>query len=241
MMKYGPLSYFLIGIVVLVDVWSSQLRKGLTNRNEGFLLLPFHVYLSTLFSCLSWWFIFAIEHASLADLFSEKNAYYAKKFFGGLFGVGSEEHPAFLNRDSWQEALKLTYETLTMSIMAIGFSTIAMFLTVIPAARNIANGSLTLVGKWYNWLFFGFVRILYIFSRAIPELVWAMIIVFILKPGILPGAIALALHNFGILGKLCAEVIENLDERPVRNLASSGASKSQMLLYGVLPSSCRSF
>ena len=62
-----------------------------------------------------------------------------------------------------------------------------------------------------------------------------MIIIFILKPGILPGAIALALHNFGILGKLCAEVIEDLDDRPVRNLALNGASKSQMLMYGVLP------
>ncbi|HVI21717.1 MAG TPA: ABC transporter permease subunit, partial [Bacillus sp. (in: firmicutes)] len=46
---------------------------------------------------------------------------------------------------------------------------------------------------------------------------------------------------FGILGKLCAEVIENMDERPVRNLASSGASKSQMLLYGVLPSAMPQF
>ena len=146
-----------------------------------------------------------------------------------------------MNRDSWLEALGLTYETLRMSIMAIGFSTIAMFLTVIPAARNIANGTLTLVGKWYNWLFFGFIRVMYIFSRAIPELVWAMIIVFILKPGILPGAIALALHNFGILGKLCAEVIENADERPVRNLASSGASKGKCSFTVCCLLSCRSF
>ena len=52
--------------------------------------------------------------------------------------------PGFFKLNSWKEALlKLTYETLRMSIMAIGFSTIAMFLTVIPAARNIANGSLT--------------------------------------------------------------------------------------------------
>ena len=159
------------------------------------------------------------------------------KSFLLVYLVLGTEDPAFLNFESWKQALTLTYETLRMSVMAIGFSTIAMFLTVIPAARNIANGSLTLVGKWYNWLLFGFVRVLYIFSRAIPELVWAMIIVFILKPGILPGAIALALHNFGILGKLCAEVIENMDERPVRNLASSGASKTQMLLYGVLPTS----
>jgi phosphonate transport system permease protein len=232
--------FFLIGIVVLVDIWSSQLRKGMVNPKRGFSVTTFSALLASSFLVISWWFIFAIEHASLTDLFSEKNAYYGKKFFAGLFGVGMED-PAFLNADSWREALKLTYETLRMSVMAIGFSTVAMFLTVIPAARNIANGSLTLVGKWYNWLFFGFIRILYIFSRAIPELVWAMIIVFILKPGILPGAIALALHNFGILGKLCAEVIENMDERPVRNLASSGASKSQMLLYGVLPSAMPQF
>ena len=182
----------------------------------------------------SWWFVFVVEKASLSDLFSEKNAYYAGRFFAGLFGIG-EESPAFLNPDSWKTALGLTYETLRMSIMAIGFSTIAMFLTVIPAARNIADGSLTLAGKWYNWISFGFVRIMYIFSRAIPELVWAMMIIFILKPGILPGAIALALHNFGILGKLCAEVIEDLDGRPIRNLALNGASKGQMLIYGVLP------
>jgi phosphonate transport system permease protein len=62
-----------------------------------------------------------------------------------------------------------------------------------------------------------------------------MIIVFIFKPGILAGALALALHNFGILGKLCTEVVEDLDLRPVRNLASSGASSGQLLFYGVLP------
>ena len=78
--------------------------------------------------------------------------------------------------------------------------------------------------------------VFYIFSRSVPELVWAMMIIFILKPGILPGAIAFALHNFGILGKLWAEVIEDLDAtRPIRNLASTGASKIEILFYGVLP------
>ncbi|WP_428911038.1 PhnE/PtxC family ABC transporter permease [Niallia sp. Krafla_26] len=226
--------FFLIGIVVLVDFWSSQLRKGMHDTKKGAPIVRFSVFLTFLMLAFSWWFIFAIEKASLTDLFSEKNAYYAGQFFAGLFGVG-EERVAFFDWESWKQALGLTFETLRMSIMAIGFSTIGMFLTVIPAARNIADGSLTLLGKWYNWILFGFVRIMYVFSRAIPELVWAMIIIFILKPGILPGAIALALHNFGILGKLCAEVIEDLDQGPVRNLALNGASKSQMLLYGVLP------
>ena len=226
--------FFLIGIVVLIDFWSSHLRKGMNEAKKRSPILIFSLFLTIALLMFSWWFVFVVEKASLTDLFSEKNAYYAKRFFAGLFGIG-EENPAFLNPDSWKTALGLTYETLRMSIMAIGFSTIAMFLTVIPAARNIADGSLTLVGKWYNWISFGFVRIMYIFSRAIPELVWAMMIIFILKPGILPGAIALALHNFGILGKLCAEVIEDLDGRPIRNLALNGASKGQMLIYGVLP------
>jgi phosphonate transport system permease protein len=58
---------------------------------------------------------------------------------------------------------------------------------------------------------------------------------FVLFPGILPGAMALALHTLGILGRLMAEVIENLDERPLSALKAQGASGPQVFLYGVLP------
>ncbi|HAQ05995.1 MAG TPA: ABC transporter permease [Bacillus bacterium] len=165
---------------------------------------------------------------------------YAGRFFSGLIGIG-EENPAFLNKESWADALQLTLETIKMSVMATGFATIAMLLTVVPAARNVAEGSLTLSKRWHGWISYGMIRAGYIFSRAVPELVWAMIIIFIFKPGILPGAIALALHNFGILGKLCAEVIEDLDSRPIRNLAASGAGSFQILFYGVLPTALPRF
>ena len=179
-------------------------------------------------------YITLAESANLFELLSEKNIEYAKKFFGGLLGI-NQENPAFLDAESWSTALMLTLETLEMSIMAIGFATVVAFITVIPAARNIANGSLTLKKSWYNWILYGFIRITYIFSRSVPELVWAMMIIFIFKPGILPGALALALHNFGILGKLWAEVVEDMDPRPIRNLASAGASKVEILFYGILP------
>lgn len=182
----------------------------------------------------SWAHIFFVDQASLSELFSEENRQHGLQFIQQLLGL-EEENPAFLNGESWKKALTLTFETLVMSIMAIGFATTAMLVTVVPAARNVAQGSLTLVRRWYNWLIFGLVRLCYIFSRAVPELIWAMMIIFIFNPGLLPGAIALALHNFGILGKLCAEVIEDLDLRPIRNLASSGASKAQILIYGVIP------
>jgi len=182
----------------------------------------------------SWIFIFNKDKADLADLFSDKNIFYTTKFLKKMLGIG-EENPAFTSRESWQNALRLTYETLQMSVMAIGFATLGMILTVIPAARTAADGTLTLTKKWYRWTLLGIIRFLYIFSRSVPELVWAMMIIFIFKPGILPGALALALHNFGILGKLCAEVVEDLDLRPIRNLATSGASSGQILFYGIIP------
>ena len=199
-----------------------------------FNFVRFSFFLALILLVGSWSFIIKVDRADFGSLFSEKNLFYAKKFFGGMVGIGQDKI-AFQDIDSWKHALKLTYETLQMSVMAIGFSTIAMVLTVIPAARNAANGTLTLSKRWYNIPLFWLVRGLYVFSRAVPELIWAMIIVFILKPGILPGALALALHNYGILGKLCAEVIEDLDLRPIRNLASSGAGTAQILFYGVIP------
>lgn len=198
------------------------------------------VYALLLLGAGSWFSIFILEKASLSTLFSEQNLSYSSKFFKGLLGIG-EENPAFFNRESWETAITLTFDTLKMSVMATGFATIAALLTVVPAARNVADGSITLAKKWHGWISFSIIRGIYIFSRAVPELVWAMIIIFIFKPGILPGAIALALHNFGILGKLCAEVIEDLDSRPVRNLASSGAGRVQILLYGVLPAALPRF
>ncbi|WP_246026127.1 PhnE/PtxC family ABC transporter permease [Peribacillus cavernae] len=204
------------------------------SKKRRFSFVAFSILLALALLAGSWGHIFYAERANFFTLFNEQNAEYAKKFFSGLFGL-QEEKPAFTDKEAWINAGKLTYETLQMSVMAIGFATIAALLTVIPAARNIADGTLTVSKRWYRWILFGFFRVIYIFSRAIPELVWAMVIVFILKPGILPGAVALALHNFGILGKLCAEVIEDTDARPIRNLASSGASNAQILFYGIIP------
>jgi len=68
-----------------------------------------------------------------------------------------------------------------------------------------------------------------------------MIVVFFFAPGIVPGAIALGLHNYGVLGKLSAEVVENLDPRPARALRTSGASTFQLLAYAILPQALPQF
>ena len=192
------------------------------------------IFLFPLLVCISWIYVLKVEGADILSVFTEKNLIPTKKFLSGMIGLG-EAKPAFLDKEIIKDTLKLTLETLQMSIMAIGFSTIGMFLTVIPASRRVADGSLTMKKSWLGLIIYYITKTVYLFSRAIPELIWAMIVIFVFKPGILPGAIALSLHNFGILGKLCAEVIDNIDLRPIRNLASSGANSVQIFFYGVIP------
>ncbi|MCO5162480.1 MAG: phosphonate ABC transporter, permease protein PhnE [Mesorhizobium sp.] len=71
--------------------------------------------------------------------------------------------------------------------------------------------------------------------RALPEIVIALVLIFILGGGPIPAMIAIAFHTAGALGKLFSEVNENADLKPVEGLASVGASWMQRMWLGVLP------
>lgn len=71
--------------------------------------------------------------------------------------------------------------------------------------------------------------------RALPEIVIALVLIFILGGGPVPAMIAIAFHTAGALGKLFSEVNENADLKPVEGLASVGASWLQRMWLGVLP------
>lgn len=71
--------------------------------------------------------------------------------------------------------------------------------------------------------------------RAIPEIVIALVLIFILGGGPVPAVIAIALHTGGALGKLFSEVAENADLKPVEGLSSVGATWGQRMWLGVIP------
>ena len=71
--------------------------------------------------------------------------------------------------------------------------------------------------------------------RAIPEIVIALVLIFILGGGPVPAVIAIAIHTAGAMGKLFSEVNENVDLKPVEGLASVGATWSQRIWLGVFP------
>jgi len=183
----------------------------------------------------SWVFILSDKDSGFASFFQAETWAGAVAFLTRFLGVNGAEPPAYLRLERWADMAGPAYETLAMSVLAASIVGIGVMLTFMPAARNVAMGELSASHSFGSRVLFFLIRGIYIFVRGVPELVWAMLIIFFLSPGVLPGAVALGLHNFGIVGKLSAEVVENLDSRPARALRAAGASQLQMLAYAILP------
>jgi len=212
---------------------SSGRREPLAVKGVSFARLSLYGFL--LLAAISWGFILLGGDSGLAEFGSGHTWGNASKFLGQLAGADFNTEPAYLRPARWWETGKMAYDTLAMSVLAIGFAGGLVLLTFLPGARNVGNGGLggAPSRKWSA--LYHIVRLTFALTRAVPELVWALLIVFVLSPGILAGAVALGLHNYGVLGKLSAEVVENLDPAPARALRGAGASNLQMLLYGIIP------
>jgi phosphonate transport system permease protein len=72
-------------------------------------------------------------------------------------------------------------------------------------------------------------------SRSINALIWGLVLVTILGPGVLAGIIAIALRSIGFVGKLLYEAIEEIDESQVEAIRATGASPPQVMIYGIVP------
>lgn len=72
-------------------------------------------------------------------------------------------------------------------------------------------------------------------SRSINSLIWALLLVAILGPGLLAGIIAIGLRSIGFIGKLLYEAIEETDIRQIEAVTATGASPAQVLNYGIVP------
>lgn len=72
-------------------------------------------------------------------------------------------------------------------------------------------------------------------SRSINSLIWALLLVAIIGPGILAGIVAIALRSIGFIGKLLYEAIEETDARQIEAVQATGASGVQTLNYAIVP------
>ena len=152
--------------------------------------------------------------------------------FGALFGGDSLSQmgryaSGFFHPDFSTAHLGAIYrgalETLAMS--AIGTLLAALFglLLALPAAGR------------FGWLATSGARLLLNALRAIPELVWAALVVLAAGLGPNAGTLALALHTSGVLGRLFAEALENNPREPAEAIRLSGGGPVVAFCYGTLP------
>ena len=145
--------------------------------------------------------------------------------------------PSLLNRKTMWGLIFLG--AVIWSLLQAGlFSLVLSF----PAAHNfLLPGGLLDLGrgskgrKWAGLAILVSTRAILLVLRPIPPPIWALMLLFVLVPGIIPGAAALGLYTIGVLGRLMAEVVENLDDRPLVAFKSLGARGGAVFTYGVLP------
>ena len=131
----------------------------------------------------------------------------------------------------WKKWLGLMGETLLMAYVGTLLGGCAALALCFLASKNITPN---------NTVVFATRRFLE-FSRTVPEMVFALIFVVAFSLGPLPGILALAIHTTGALGKLFAEVVENIDMKPVDGVISTGGSWLHKVRFAVLPQVASNF
>jgi phosphonate transport system permease protein len=121
--------------------------------------------------------------------------------------------------------LRLMGETLLVAYIGTLTGALVAFAGCFLCSANLVRAA---------WLRFA-VRRLLEFCRTVPDIVFALIFVVAFGLGTMPGVFALAIHTAGSLGKLFAEVVDNIDLKPVEGIAATGGSWFARVRFGVLP------
>ena len=132
--------------------------------------------------------------------------------------------------------LRATLETLAIATAGIALATsiavpLAFAMTQALSISRIGPGNT----RWPGRLVRGVARLLLMSLRAVPEVVWALLLVRALGLGPAAGVLAIAITYGGMLGKVYAEILESGDTRPARALLEAGSGRVAALLYGLIP------
>lgn len=119
----------------------------------------------------------------------------------------------------------LIWETILMAITASLLGTAGALALCFAGSRNLIKNS---------WIYF-FARRFMEICRGVPEILIALVFVFAFGIGPLAGILAIAIHSAGALGKLFAEVNENVSQRPIDGIRGVGGNWFEQMRYGVLP------
>jgi phosphonate transport system permease protein len=136
--------------------------------------------------------------------------------------LGADIAEWYWNFAGW---LKLLVDTILIAYLATLIGAICAFLLCFAASANLVhNAALRFVTRRFLE-----------FCRTVPDIVFALIFVVAFGLGAMPGVLAIAIHTTGALGKLFAEVVENIDMKPVEGVIAAGGNFRQIVRFGAVP------
>ena len=197
-------------LVVLADSLSTWLRQALDapakrQRSAFGWRSTWFVLLLTLSIVSS----FALLSIDFSDLLSLQAGQSMARFVSGFF-------PADMSTNVLIKTFNGMWQTLAVSVLGTALAAVAGLLLAVSRPRTLVNAVLNV-------------------CRSVPELVWATLTVLAVGLGPFAGALALALHTTGVLGRLFAQAIDNATRAPTLALQHAGASRSLDFVYATLP------
>jgi phosphonate transport system permease protein len=170
--------------------------------------------------------VLALVVASFASLDLHWSEFLGAGTWQQMGRFGASFFPPQLALGFLDKTFQATLETLAMSLLGSALAVVAGLLLALPASLH---------GGWRAGVVHGAARVLLNALRAVPELVWAVLLLILAGLGPLPGTLALALHTTGVLGRLFAESLENVDPGPGQALRWRGVGPVRVFLWATLP------
>ena len=124
-----------------------------------------------------------------------------------------------------QPALGGVLETFDIALLGTSMALVLSLPLAVLAAENVTPSR----------ALYAIARGVIAVTRAVPDLVWALLFVTAVGLGPFPGVLALVVHSVGMLGRLFAETIEDIDMGPVNALRVTGASPIQIVSHAIVP------
>lgn len=127
----------------------------------------------------------------------------------------------------WSGLLGMLQPLAVTAVMAMAATILGMCLSLpcaLAASSNLAPPPLRLTMRAFIAL-----------ERGLPEIVQMLLLIAIFGLGVIPGLVALSFSSIGMLAKLLADGIEEIEPQMLEAVAATGATRSQVIRYAVIP------
>jgi len=212
--------YSLIAFVLFFSSLASFILKKIQYKIATFLKWFIPLSLTLFIS-----FIFIYEQNFWA-LFDERNLSGIIDSWHAISNLFNPFNENFYNAENMMQFLKYTWQTVALGMVGTVFLLILFGLMMMHYFHSFVKEST---------FHLNLNRIISIINRSVPEIIFLILLLFIMKPSIVSGALALALHNFGILKKLVIDRIESNYNAVFQAYKNRGYSSMTIFFFVFIP------